>query len=53
MDSSIELVRGEVRHKLKELYGDRLVQVVLFGSQAWGNTETLFPFGASFPTIRL
>jgi predicted nucleotidyltransferase len=40
MSRKVRGVLAELRHRLEELYGDRLVRLVLFGSQARGTAST-------------
>ncbi|MBM3332845.1 nucleotidyltransferase domain-containing protein [candidate division WOR-3 bacterium] len=40
MSRKIRSVLNELRRRLKELYGDRLVKLVLFGSQARGDADS-------------
>lgn len=37
MDSGAQAILSELRDRLKEIYGSRLVRLVLFGSQARGD----------------
>ncbi len=39
MNPQIQTVLTELRRRFEELYGERLVHLVLFGSQARGDTE--------------
>jgi predicted nucleotidyltransferase len=39
MDKQVETILAELRGQLEELYGDRLVHLVLFGSRARGDAE--------------
>lgn len=39
MDAKLRQVVGELRRGYEEIYGDRLVRLVLFGSQARGDAE--------------
>ena len=39
MSRKVRSVLNKLRRRLKELYGDRLVKLVLFGSQARGDAE--------------
>ena len=39
MDQKLKLILGEFRGQLESLYGTRLVRMVLFGSQARGESE--------------
>ncbi|MCX6843181.1 MAG: nucleotidyltransferase domain-containing protein [candidate division WOR-3 bacterium] len=40
MSTSIQNILRELRRRLEALYGDRLVKVVLFGSQARGDANS-------------
>ena len=40
MDSKVRGVLAELRRRLEDLYGNRLVKLVLFGSQARGDADT-------------
>jgi uncharacterized protein len=39
MDEKLRTILAELRRQFKALYGERLVQMVLFGSQARGDAE--------------
>jgi len=39
MNPKIQLILTELRYRLEALYGERLVRMVLFGSQARGDAE--------------
>ena len=39
MDEKLKTILTELRHRFEELYGERLVNLVLFGSQARGDAE--------------
>ena len=39
MNRLVKMVLAEVRERFRQLYGDRLVEMVLFGSQARGSAE--------------
>ena len=39
MDASIQGILQELRRRFEQLYGDRLVHLVLFGSRARGDAE--------------
>ena len=39
MNEKLKLILAELRHYLEALYGERLVQVVLYGSQARGDAR--------------
>lgn len=39
MTRKIQIILTELRHRFEELYGERLVHIVLFGSQARGDAE--------------
>lgn len=39
MDSRLAIILRELRRRLQELYGERLVRFVFFGSQARGDAE--------------
>ena len=39
MDAKVETILAELRLRLKEIYGDRLMRLVLYGSQARGDAE--------------
>jgi predicted nucleotidyltransferase len=39
MTPKIQIILTELRHRLEALYGERLVRMVLFGSQARGDAE--------------
>jgi predicted nucleotidyltransferase len=38
-DKQLKSILGELRRRFEELYGDRLVDMILFGSQARGDAE--------------
>ena len=40
MSEQVEAILKELRHRLEGLYGSRLVRLVLFGSQARGDSQT-------------
>jgi uncharacterized protein len=40
MNEKLQNLLGELRQQLKALYGERLIEMVLFGSQARGDAET-------------
>lgn len=39
MSESLKAILAELKTRLQELYGDRLVEMVLYGSQARGDAE--------------
>lgn len=39
MHEKLKIILAELRRRFEELYGERLVQIVLFGSQARGDAE--------------
>ena len=39
MDDKLQTILSELRRDLEALYGERLVEIVLFGSQARGDAE--------------
>jgi predicted nucleotidyltransferase len=39
MNDKLVAILGELRHCLESLYGERLVKLVLFGSQARGDAR--------------
>ena len=39
MTKKLRAILTELRHRFKLLYGERLIQIILFGSQAWGDAE--------------
>lgn len=39
MDEQLQTILAELRRRFEALYGERLVQMVLFGSQARGDAE--------------
>lgn len=39
MAPQLETILRELRRRLQDLYGDRLVRIILFGSQARGDAE--------------
>ena len=39
MDEQLQTILAELRRRLEALYGERLVQMLLFGSQARGDAE--------------
>ena len=39
MNKKLQTILTELRHRLEVLYGERLVRLVLFGSQARGDAE--------------
>jgi predicted nucleotidyltransferase len=39
MNTKIQIILTELRRRFEELYGERLVHLVLFGSQARGDAE--------------
>jgi predicted nucleotidyltransferase len=39
MNPKVQIILTELRHRFEELYGERLVRLVLFGSQARGDAE--------------
>jgi uncharacterized protein len=39
MDDKLTSLLAELRHRFEDLYGERLVQMILFGSQARGDAE--------------
>lgn len=40
MDNKIKVILNELRHIFEELYGERLVQMLLYGSRARGDATT-------------
>jgi predicted nucleotidyltransferase len=39
MDEKLTLILAELRRRFEALYGERLIQMILFGSQARGDAE--------------
>ena len=39
MKEKLQIILAELRHHLEALYGERLVRMILFGSQARGDAE--------------
>ena len=39
MSQKVHAILGELRRRLEQLYGGRLVKIILFGSQARGDAE--------------
>jgi predicted nucleotidyltransferase len=39
MNDTLTAILAELRHRFEALYGERLVQMILFGSQARGDAE--------------